>query len=53
MEVGVARMMSEDKIRSLLSDIENAYEVGYSRDDLESECEKYAQIVILRWILDE
>jgi hypothetical protein len=45
-------MMTEKQIRSLLHDIEVAYEVGYVKDDLESECEKYAQIEILRWILD-
>lgn len=35
-------MMTEKQIRSLLHHIEVAYEVGYVKDDLESECEKYA-----------
>lgn len=44
-------MISEEQIRKLLDEIRTAYEVGYQRDDLESEAEKWGQIQILEWIL--
>lgn len=45
--------MSEEKIKILLEDIMSQYMVGYLRDDLDYESEKYGQIEILEWILSK
>ena len=44
-------MMSEEKIKILLEDIKSVYMVGYFKDDLTTEAEKWGQIQILEWIL--
>lgn len=44
-------MMSEHKIRTLLEDIKTVYLVGYHKDDLDTEAEKWGQIQILELIL--
>jgi hypothetical protein len=44
-------MLEEPQIRKLLDDIRTAYEVGYQKDDLTSEAEKWGQIQVLEWIL--
>jgi len=44
-------MMSEDKIRILLQDLKSVYMVGYFKDDLTTEAEKWGQIQILEQIL--
>ena len=44
-------MISEEKIRILLEDIRSVYTVGYFKDDLTTEAEKWGQIQILEYIL--
>ena len=44
-------MMREQKIWKLLEDLKSSYIVGYGKDDLSSEAEKWAQIQVLEWIL--
>lgn len=44
-------MMSKNDIQKLLEDIKTSYLVGYFKDDLNSEAEKWGQIQILEWIL--
>ena len=46
-------MMSEEKIKILLEDIKSVYMVGYFKEDLATEAEKWAQIEILERILLE
>jgi hypothetical protein len=46
-------MMSETEIKALLEDIKTAYLVGYFKNDLDSEAEKWGQIQILEWILSK
>ena len=46
-------MMPEEKIKILLEDIISQYLVGYLKDDLDYEAEKYGQIEILEWILSK
>jgi len=46
-------MMSEEKIKKLLEDICTVYEVGYQKDDLTTEAEKWGQIQILEMILND
>ena len=46
-------MMPEEKIKALLEDIKTLYLVGYFKDDLDSEAEKWGQIEILEWILSK
>lgn len=46
-------MISEEKIYSLLEDLKSVYLVGYFKDDLTTEAEKWGQIQILEWILSE
>jgi hypothetical protein len=43
--------MSERNIKTLLSDIKSVYQVGYFKDDLSTEAEKWGQIEILEHIL--
>ena len=43
--------MSEEQIKTLLSDIKSVYMVGYFKDDLTTEAEKWGQIQILEQIL--
>ena len=43
--------MSEEQIKILLSDIKSVYTVGYFKDDLTTEAEKWGQIEILEQIL--
>jgi hypothetical protein len=43
--------MSEEQIKILLSDIKSVYTVGYFKDDLTTEAEKWGQIEILEHIL--
>ena len=44
--------MNEETIRKLLEDIKTTYLVGYHKNDLNSEVEKWGQIQILEWILE-
>ena len=44
-------MMDEEQIRAFLEDIKSVYLVGYFKDDLTTEAEKWGQIQILEWIL--
>ena len=44
-------MISEEKIKILLEDIKSVYTVGYFKDDLTTEAEKWGQIEILEQIL--
>ena len=46
-------MMSEEKIKILLEDIKSVYMVGYFKDDLTTEAEKWGQIEILERVLLE
>jgi len=46
-------MISEEKIKILLEDIKSVYTVGYFKDDLTTEAEKWGQIQILEYILSE
>ncbi|MFQ5788616.1 MAG: hypothetical protein ACE5H1_11630 [Thermodesulfobacteriota bacterium] len=46
-------MKSEKEIRSMLNDIISTYETGYRTGDLDTEAEKWGQIEILRWVLNE
>ena len=43
--------MSENQIKILLEDIKSVYTVGYFKDDLTTEAEKWGQIEILEQIL--
>ena len=43
--------MSENQIKSLLHDIKSVYMVGYFKDDLTTEAEKWGQIEILQQVL--
>lgn len=43
--------MSEHLIKTLLEDIKTVYMVGYFKDDLTTEAEKWGQIEILEQIL--
>ena len=45
--------MSENQIKILLEDIKSVYSVGYFKDDLTTEAEKWGQIQILEYILSE
>jgi len=47
------RMMREEKIKILLEDIKSQYLVGYFKNDLDFEAEKWGQIQILEWILSK
>ena len=44
-------MMNEEQIKILLEDIKSVYLVGYFKDDLTTEAEKWGQIQILELIL--
>jgi len=44
--------MSEKQIKVLLSDIRSVYAIGYFKDDLTTEAEKWAQMEILEHILE-
>jgi len=46
-------MISEEKIRVLLQDLKSVYMIGYFKDDLTTEAEKWGQIEILERILEE
>ena len=52
-EKGKRKMMSEDQIKAFLEDIKSVYMVGYFKDDLTTEAEKWGQIQVLEWILSE
>ena len=43
--------MSENQIKILLEDIKSVYTVGYFKDDLATEAEKWGQIEIIEQIL--
>ena len=43
--------MDEEQIRTFLEDIKSVYMVGYFKDDLTTEAEKWGQIQVLEWIL--
>ncbi|MEC4848990.1 MAG: hypothetical protein RI100_07370 [Nitrosarchaeum sp.] len=45
--------MSEEQIKILLDDIKSVYMVGYFKEDLTTEAEKWGQIQILEYILLE
>jgi hypothetical protein len=44
--------MSEHQLRVLLHDIKTVYIVGYFKDDLTTEAEKWGQIEIIEQILN-
>jgi hypothetical protein len=46
-------MLNEKQIRVLLSDLKSVYTVGYFKDDLDSEAEKWGQIEMLEYILSQ
>ena len=46
-------MISEKKIKILLEDLETVYMVGYFKEDLTTEAEKWGQIQILEYILSK
>ncbi len=46
-------MITEEKIRILLEDIKSVYLVGYFKEDLTTEAEKWGQIQILEYILSQ
>ncbi len=46
-------MLSEERVKKLLADIKTAYLVGYFKEDLDTEAEKWGQIQILEWILSK
>ena len=46
-------MMSEEKIKILFEDITSQYMIGYLKEDLDFEAEKWGQIQILEWILSQ
>ncbi len=46
-------MISERNIRTLLEDIKSVYLVGYFKNDLTTEAEKWGQIQILEYILSK
>jgi len=46
-------LISEEKVRVLLEDIKSVYMVGYFKNDLTTEAEKWGQIQILERILEE
>ncbi len=48
---GARKMMNEEQIKAFLEDIKTVYMVGYFKDDLTTEAEKWGQIQILEWIL--
>ena len=48
---GVKEMMDEEQIRAFLEDIKSVYMVGYFKDDLTTEAEKWGQIQVLECIL--
>ena len=48
---GVKKMMDEKQIKAFLEDIKSVYLVGYFKDDLTTEAEKWGQIQILEWVL--
>ena len=48
---GERKMMNEEQIKAFLEDIKTVYMVGYFKDDLTTEAEKWGQIQILEWIL--
>ena len=48
---GERKMMNEEQIKAFLEDIKSVYLVGYFKDDLTTEAEKWGQIQILEWIL--
>jgi len=52
-KAGDCSMMSEEKIKILLEDIKSVYMVGYFKDDLTTEAEKWGQIEILERVLLE
>ena len=45
-------MMNEKLIKKLLDDLYTVYMVGYQKEDLNTEAEKWGQIQILEYILD-
>jgi len=46
-------MLAESQIQKLLEDIKTEYLVGYRKNDLTQEAEKWGQIQILEWILSK
>jgi len=47
----VIKLLSEQQIKILLEDIKSVYMVGYFKEDLTTEAEKWGQIQILEFIL--
>ena len=45
--------MNENQIKVLLEDIKSVYLIGYFKDDLTTEAEKWGQIEILEQILSQ
>ena len=46
-----SNLLSEEQIKILLRDIKSVYMVGYFKEDLTTEAEKWGQIQILEFIL--
>ena len=46
-------MFTEKQIKILLQDIKSVYMIGYFKDDLTTEAEKWGQIQILEYILSK
>jgi len=46
-------LMNQKQIEILLEDIKSVYMVGYFKEDLNTEAEKWGQIQILEWILSQ
>ena len=47
----ILKLMSENQIKILLEDLKSVYTVGYFKNDLTTEAEKWGQIEILEQIL--
>ena len=49
----ILKLMSENQIKILLEDLKSVYTVGYFKNDLTTEAEKWGQIEILEQILSQ
>jgi len=45
--------MNEKQIKTLLEDIRSVYAIGYFKNDLNTESEKWAQMEILEYVLSK
>lgn len=46
-------MFSEEQVKKLLEDLKTSYLVGYFKDDLDTESQRWGQIQVLEWILSK